>query len=51
MHALRRALRALEHDRTWDPAWEEVGYLEAAKALARVGGHRVMIFGHTHQAK
>jgi UDP-2,3-diacylglucosamine pyrophosphatase LpxH len=50
--ALLRALRVLQDDKTFDESVEtEATYLEAARALARDGSFRYVIFGHTHLAK
>jgi len=50
--ALLRALRALQDDQSFDDSVEtDAVYLEAARALARDGSFRYVIFGHTHLAK
>lgn len=48
--ALRRALRALKEDRTFDVGTEKATYLRAAQELAD-GGFRYVVFGHTHLRK
>lgn len=48
---LLKALRALQDDKSFDPAVETASeYLNAALELAK-GGFRYVIFGHTHLAK
>jgi len=50
--ALLRALRALQNDRTFDRAYEPPSeYTRAAEQLAREGGFRHIVFGHTHLAR
>jgi UDP-2,3-diacylglucosamine pyrophosphatase LpxH len=49
--ALLEALRAAQHDRSFDTSYETVpAYLDAARALAD-RGFRYVLFGHTHLAK
>jgi UDP-2,3-diacylglucosamine pyrophosphatase LpxH len=50
--ALRKALRALQGDRTFERTHEtEPRYLDAAKALCARGRFRYVVFGHTHLAR
>ena len=49
--ALLEALRAVQHDRSFDESYETAPvYLDAAQKLAQ-GGIRYVLFGHTHLAK
>ena len=45
------ALRKLKNDSTFNPAYEKLEYLDAAKAMAKSGGFSTVIFGHTHLPK
>jgi hypothetical protein len=53
LQLLRRALRALQPDRTFDLDWEplESPYLNAAARLGSATRYRYVVFGHTHHAK
>jgi len=48
---LEVAFQALQGDRTFDPAHESAGYLDAATAILNTGKFDVVIFGHTHLPK
>ncbi|HSS76215.1 MAG TPA: hypothetical protein VLV54_05670 [Thermoanaerobaculia bacterium] len=50
--ALLKALRAVQGDQSFDRGVETAKeYLDAARDLAKVGGFRCVVFGHTHLAK
>ena len=50
--ALLRAVRVLQNDRTFDRTFEPPSeYTRAAEQLAREGGFRHIVFGHTHIAR
>lgn len=49
--AIRRAMRSLETDRSFDPRGECKTYADWAAQAGREGGYRCVIFGHTHHAK
>jgi UDP-2,3-diacylglucosamine pyrophosphatase LpxH len=51
--ALVKALRALQHDRSWELTGEEETspYLIKARQLAADGRFRYVVFGHTHHAR
>lgn len=48
---LRIALKCLAQDRSFDPCYEESEYLHSAKTIAKEGGFKVIVFGHTHLPK
>lgn len=49
--ALARAFRVLAEDRSFELGHDTGRYFAAASALAREGGFRFIVFGHTHHAK
>jgi UDP-2,3-diacylglucosamine pyrophosphatase LpxH len=50
--ALLKALRAVQGNQSFDRGVETAKeYLDAARDLAKVGGFRCVVFGHTHLAK